>query len=127
MSFREFARSLCDLSPESIRLWEDAQEFDLNSIERGVVLVFATCSGVAHLILKNYCRELAAIKAPLVMIHLLNHDSLSPKQMDTLFGGPQHGYCEAYFVKGGQVKASIIRPENDYVQRFLEAYRILFS
>jgi hypothetical protein len=87
-------------------------------VKKGVVFVFAEWSGVSPLMLRKYSDLLTTKVSTDVKLHVLNHDSLSPADMERIFSKPLHGYAETYFVLDGRIVAEIARPDAAAVVRF---------
>ncbi len=127
MSFTGSAMKACSLPPENIVLWDNAKDFRFENINRGIVIVFAEWSGVAPLILRKYCCWLTNKVPSEIKLHELNHDSLSPSDMERIFSKPLHGNAETYFVKDGNIIAEIARPDNDAEVRFARYFGEAFT
>ena len=94
---------------ERIHLVQDITDFQLSTVRRGIVIIFAAWSGQAVLALQRLTRCLAARDESFDFI-VVDIESMTTQEMKKWFGREFHGHGETLWIRDGQVVA------------FLEAY-----
>lgn len=100
---------------ERLRIVQRLAEFDLATIRRGVVFVFAAWSGPAVIALRRFTKVVSTLDLGSLEVIIMDNDSMNGEDTIRLFGHVFHGAGEVLWVRDGHVVAelSAYRPESE--------------
>ncbi len=102
MSFEQSIKKYSGKLPEAQFRIISPDDFEISTVNRGVLFVFAAWSGPAVVSYQLLCHELAQTQTATISVLVVDIDFIDQEFSSRVFGGALGGWGEALWIKDGQ-------------------------
>lgn len=118
-SFKQTVVGFAQLTDKSKIVFADPETFDVRTIERGILFIYARWSRPAVYAWKTLTTALAALPALEFSVHVVDADDVTPAFVEQQLPAKPHGNGETYWI----VKGRIVQTQSKYGSELLDELR----